>query len=241
MPKRSERHFAGKVHAFNAGYERVANLPYGVIGNLDADTSFDEEYFSYLLQRFAEDPTLGLAGGKLVGSSSNGGYYLQGSADNEYVSGPCQVFRRECFEAIGGYQPMKSGGVDLVAVLSARMKGWRVRAYADKLCVHHRQMNGAQMSGFRERLHRGRMDYLLGSHPLWEVARSIYQMKNRPYVVGGILIFSAYFWRLLFRKARTMPAELIAFRRRDQMEKIKLAFLNILPIGNRSAGPSRTV
>src|SRR6516162_11731394 len=40
MPERRERHFAGKVYAFNAGYERVKALPYDVIGSLDGDLSF---------------------------------------------------------------------------------------------------------------------------------------------------------------------------------------------------------
>ena len=46
MPERSERHFAGKVHAFNAGYARVKHLKYEVIGSLDGDISFDERFFS---------------------------------------------------------------------------------------------------------------------------------------------------------------------------------------------------
>src|SRR5690348_5073667 len=36
MPERRDRHFAGKVHAFNAGYERVQALDYEVIGSMDA-------------------------------------------------------------------------------------------------------------------------------------------------------------------------------------------------------------
>ena len=34
MPERAERHFAGKVHAFNAGYARAKDLNPDVIGNL---------------------------------------------------------------------------------------------------------------------------------------------------------------------------------------------------------------
>src|SRR5271166_5699577 len=45
MPERRERHFAGKVHAFSAGYAKVRDLDYDVIGNLDADITFDEGYF----------------------------------------------------------------------------------------------------------------------------------------------------------------------------------------------------
>ncbi len=36
MPEREERHFAGKVYAFNAGHSRVKELPYEVIASLDA-------------------------------------------------------------------------------------------------------------------------------------------------------------------------------------------------------------
>src|SRR2546422_4803637 len=35
-PERKERHFAGKVQAFNAGYARVKDLKYDIIGSLDA-------------------------------------------------------------------------------------------------------------------------------------------------------------------------------------------------------------
>src|SRR6266852_3906858 len=49
MPERKERHFAGKVLAFNAGYARMQDLPYQAIGSVDGDASFDEEYFSFLL------------------------------------------------------------------------------------------------------------------------------------------------------------------------------------------------
>src|SRR5947207_7393992 len=36
-PGRLDRNFAGKVHAFNAGFERVRHLDFEIIGNLDAD------------------------------------------------------------------------------------------------------------------------------------------------------------------------------------------------------------
>src|SRR5271166_3066755 len=62
MPERRERHFAGKVHAFNAGYAKVRDLDYDVIGNLDADITFDEGYFDFLLREFAASPRLGVAG-----------------------------------------------------------------------------------------------------------------------------------------------------------------------------------
>jgi len=120
MPERLERHFAAKVNAFNAGYARMRGLKYDVIGNLDGDLSFDEDYFSFLLWKLAEDSTLGLVGTPFKECES-GQTYDYRIVSIEHVSGACQLFRRECFEAIGGYVPLKSGGIDLIAVLRARL------------------------------------------------------------------------------------------------------------------------
>lgn len=226
MPERRERHFAGKVHAFNAGYARVAGLKYEAVVNLDADTSFDADYFSFLLTKLADDPNLGLIAGRLVDVCSNQSYNYKLTGD-EYVSGPCQFFRRECFERIGGYRPLRSGGVDVIAVLSARANGWQTRTFTEKPYYHHRPMNGAQMKGLRERLHTGHKDYLLGSHPAWEILRSFYQMRNKPYVLGGLCIFVGYFWSFLRGVQQTMPKELMNFRHQEQVARLKSAFCNV--------------
>ncbi len=131
MPERRERHFAGKVHAFNAGYTRVKDLAFEVIGNLDADVSFDDkDYFLFLMNKFAEDPRLGVGGTPYQQENSTYDYRFVNIED---VSGACQLFRRECFEEIGGYLPLKGGGVDHVAFLTARMKGWQTRTFIDKV------------------------------------------------------------------------------------------------------------
>src|SRR6266487_6723 len=62
MPERKERHFAGKVLAFNAGYDRVRLLPYRFLACMDADISFEPDYFAYLLDRASQDPSLGIVG-----------------------------------------------------------------------------------------------------------------------------------------------------------------------------------
>ena len=54
-PPRKERHFAAKVHAFNAGQERVKDLDYEVIGNLDSDVSLDPDHFEFLLTKFQNE------------------------------------------------------------------------------------------------------------------------------------------------------------------------------------------
>jgi poly-beta-1,6-N-acetyl-D-glucosamine synthase len=218
MPERKERHFAGKAFAVNTGCNRAADVQYDVIGNLDADVSFESDYFEFLIGKFAENPKLGVGGTAFREGNLAYNYEFVGI---EHVSGMCQMFRRECFEEIGGYAAIRSGGIDLIAVLSARAKGWETRTFVEKSFVHHRTQGGALHSGLRERLHTGRKDYLLGNHPLWEVFRSLYQMKNKPYVIGGILVLGSYFWNLVRGVEKSIPPELMALRRGDQMKRLK--------------------
>jgi glycosyltransferase involved in cell wall biosynthesis len=222
MPERPERHFAGKVYAFNAGYTRVKDLEYGVIGSLDGDISFDQGYLSFLLLKLAEDPTLGLVGTPFKDGA--GQTYDYRFASIEHVSGACQLFRRKCFEEIGGYVPVKGGSIDHIAVVSARMRGWKTRTFTDKVCLHHRKMGTAQDGVLMARFKNGKQDYSVGNHPLWELFRAVYQMTKKPFVLGGLMLLSGYFWALLRREERPVTHELVTFYRREQMRRLKRLF-----------------
>lgn len=229
MPERSERNFAGKAEAVNAGRQRLIGTDYEVIGNLDADVSFDPDYFEFLMNKFAENLRLGVAGTAFQEGKLSYNYEFVGL---EHVSGMCQMFRRECFEDIGGYPAIKSGGIDLIAVLSARAKGWETRTFVEKSFLHHRSQSGASHTGLRERIHAGRKDYLLGNHPAWEIFRSVYQMGHKPYIVGGFLVLCSYMWNLFSGVKRTIPEELMALRRREQMTRLKSIVQRRFPIAS---------
>jgi glycosyltransferase involved in cell wall biosynthesis len=219
MPERTERHFAGKVGAFRAGYERMAGLPHDIIGSLDADLSFEPGYFEYLLEKFAADDRLGLAGTPF---SEHGKTYDYRFSSVEHVSGACQLFRRQCYEDIGGYTPVKGGGIDVIAVLSARAKGWRTRTFTDMACEHHRPMGtGNDKSMFKANFKLGQRQYRLGFHPLWMTLRSFYQLTRKPYVIAGTGMLFGYFWALLSRAERPISRELVRFQQQDQMKRLK--------------------
>jgi glycosyltransferase involved in cell wall biosynthesis len=222
MPERVERHFAGKVYAFNAGYARVKDVNYDVIGSLDADISFEESYFSFLLGKLKENSSLGLTGTPFKEGNASYDYRF---VSIEHVSGACQLFRRKCFEEIGGYVPVKGGGVDHVAVITARMKGWQTRTFTEKFCVHHRAMGTARHSRVRMKFEIGRLDYALGGHPLWELFRGAYQLSKPPLIAGGVMILAGFFWSLVRRTARPVSSELVKFRRREQMKRLRSLFV----------------
>ena len=225
LPMRSDRHFAAKVHAFNKGYAKVKGLEFDIIGNVDADISFGEEHFDFLVTKFAENPKLGVAGTAYIEESFSG--YDYNKVNIEDVTGQCQIFRRECFEEIGGYVPIKVGGIDSVAVLTARMKGWNTKTFIEKTFVHHRKVGAAQGT-LRSSYKAGEKDYYGGGHPLWEVFRSLNFMRKKPYVVCGLLMFSGFISGYLRKVQRPISVELMAFRRKEQMQRLKKYLISIL-------------
>ena len=221
MPERKERHFGGKVHAFNAGYARVKSLAFDVIGNLDGDSSFERDYLEYLLGKFAQNPRLGVAGTNYVEDSwDNALKHDYRFANVEDVTGQCQLFRRECFEAIGGYKPSKHGGIDLIATVSARMHGWETRIYTDKILLHHRQQGTAQFNKFLVEFSNGRKDYMFGSHPFYAICRATYRLMKKPPILGGCLLLLGYFWEMLKGTEPIVSPEFTAFRRREQRARL---------------------
>jgi poly-beta-1,6-N-acetyl-D-glucosamine synthase len=219
MPERRERNFAAKVHAFNAGRARMKDLEYEMIGSLDGDISFDEDYFSFLLQMLVEDPELGLVGTPFKGSSSP--TYDYRFVSIEHVSGACQLFRRQCFEEIGGYVPVKGGGVDHIAVIATRMKGWKTRTFTEKVCLHHRGIGTAERGTLMARFRTGVQDYALGGHPIWELFRTVYQMTKKPIVAGGLVLAAGYVCAMVRHQEKPISGEMVAFRRREQMQRLR--------------------
>jgi poly-beta-1,6-N-acetyl-D-glucosamine synthase len=223
LPERSDRQFAAKAHAFNAGCSLLSNTEYDILGNLDADITFERDYFEFLLEKFFVDPELGVAGTPFVddhGQRTKHSYAHQ-FANLQHVSGACQLFRRDCFAQIGGYQPVKGGAIDWIAVTTARMKGWKTQTFTQKVCLHHRPIGTGNNSPLLVPFHYGRKAYYVGGHPIWELLRGFFQMKNEPRIIGGLLFQAGYLWAFLTRMPRAVSPELMKFHRTEQMSRLK--------------------
>jgi glycosyltransferase involved in cell wall biosynthesis len=225
-PAHSKHNFAGKVHAFNAGLEAVDHLTYEVIGNLDADISFDPDYLQFLMTRFEDDPRLGVAGTPFI---DNGYDSAHDSFEGEnHVAGGCQLFRRECFEEIGGYVPNKAGGIDWVAVTTARMMGWTTRSFNEKRFNHFRPLGTAERGIYASIFSYGEKDYYLGNSPIWEVFRVGFRLIKSPLVTGGLTLMGGYLYAAIRRIDRAVSPELMRFHRREQMQKLRRIFKSVL-------------
>jgi len=227
MPEHRDRTFAAKATCVNQAYERLKSRDFDLIGNLDADITFEPGYCEFLVGKFAELPKLGVAGTPFVENPDRpqDHSYAHQFADLQHVSGACQMFRRQCFEEIGGYARIKGGGIDWVAVTTARMKGWKTRTFLEMTCRHHRKMGTAERPPLVARFRHGREDYYLGGHPLWQLLRGILQMRTRPFVLGGLSLIFGYFWAMASRVERPVSRELMAFHRAEQIARLRKMLL----------------
>jgi len=228
LPEHRDRSFAGKVHAFNAGWERVKHLDYEVVGNLDADLSFDPDYFEFLLGKFEENSRLGVAG--TIFRSEGYSSATDSFEGQNHVAGGCQLFRRRCFEEIGGYTAVKGGGIDWIAVTTARMKGWKTRSFQEKSFFHFRPLGTAERSKLASSFYYGEKDYWTGSHPIWELFRVLYRSSRRPYILDGFALGSGYAWAMVRRVKKPVSTELVTFYRHEQMRKLWAILKSILTL-----------
>lgn len=218
-PRRSGRHFGGKAEAIKIGFESLKTDDFEIVGNLDADISFGPDHFEFLMCKFSEDPLLGVAGTAYLEKDWDS---TRDSFEGEAsVHGACQLFRVECFQQVGGYVANPAGGIDWIAVTTARMLGWKTRNFAERRFYHHRKMGTAQRSPVGSMFDYGMKDYYLGGSPLWQLFRVAYRLGKKPYVLGGCALLAGYGWAALKRTKRPVSAELVRFHRREQILKLK--------------------
>ncbi len=219
-PQEARKNFGSKVKAFQAGCALLAGCEYDYIGILDGDVSFEPDYFEQLFALVRQDARLGLAGG-IIMEEVNGRFVPQ-LISPESVAGAVQMFRRECFEQIGGLRPLELGGVDSFVEIMARMHGWRVRTFPQLRVYHHGRVTMGGRNVLASRFRKGLISYSLGYHPLFQIAVGVSRMGHRPYFFGGALQIAGYMWAALAGMERTVPTSMVAFLRNEQLKRLRL-------------------
>ncbi|MEJ5358032.1 MAG: glycosyltransferase family 2 protein [Desulfobacterales bacterium] len=210
--------FAKKVQALHRGRELLQGLHYDFIGNLDADITFGPGYFQELLEIFRKNPHLGVAGGRLY-EPYNGKFVPRYLSEERYVPGAVQLFRRECFEQIGGYVLNRWGGEDTIAVVAARMKGWQTASVAT-LQVFHHKVGEANRGWAQERFREGTMFYSMGSHPLFELLKCLRWLGRKPLFLQGAVRLWGYAWACFRGEGRPVSAEFVRYLRSEQRARL---------------------
>jgi poly-beta-1,6-N-acetyl-D-glucosamine synthase len=213
-----EWNFSSKVNAINSGLKKIVNLEFELIGFLDADVTFESNYYEQVLMQFKKNEKLGIGGGMILELSGDTFKHLNYNVNS--VAGAVQLFRKTCFDKIGGYIPLQSGGIDAVAEVMARMNGWQVRSFPEIYAYHHRKIGVTKGNILSSKWRYGTRDYLMGTHPLFMFLKSIYRFREKPYVLSGLLMIFGYLWPFLRKKNIPIPHDVVEYTRKEQMKRI---------------------
>lgn len=208
----------GVIEAFMEGLQRMTDEPWEFLVKFDADLSFASDYFERCLDKFADDPQLGIGGG-LICQDISGGLVCESPDDPVFhVRGATKIYRRSCWEAIGGL--VQAPGWDGIDELKANMLGWKTYSFADVRLRHHRYTGSAD-GNWRNSVKFGLANYATGYHPLFMVAKCVRRAVQRPYLLGSVGLAWGFVKGYLTGASRTEEPQLIAYVRREQMNCLR--------------------
>ncbi|HWA29274.1 MAG TPA: glycosyltransferase family A protein [Lacunisphaera sp.] len=214
------RSFGSKAKAFQKGCDAVQDVPFDFIGNLDADITLERDYYERMIREMEQNPKLGVASGACWDKTPEG--FRKITISENHAVGAVQFFRRACFEAVGGYRPMTVGGVDSLAVLTARMHGWHTRVFMDVPLYHHKPVDSAGgRTAIRIAYRAGMTEYHIGSHPLFALAKAMRRWRERPFPAAPFIRLYGYFRLYLSGAKRDAPDELVAYLKTEQLRILR--------------------
>jgi poly-beta-1,6-N-acetyl-D-glucosamine synthase len=222
-----ERNFNSKSLALKEAYKLLKEYEYDYIGNLDADVSFENNFYEILIKYFNKDKCLGIIGGVIW--EMNKKMWVYSHHRPEWcVGGATQFFRRELFEKIGGYPSLKYGGEDTVAEYLAREYGWKVKAFQE-LKVYHHKLKSQRYSDIWSKYYQlGIQEYLWGTIISFQLLKCISRFIRKPYVLGGLINFIGYCSYYLSHKERGIPKDIANIIQKQQTERIRCYIVTLL-------------
>jgi glycosyltransferase involved in cell wall biosynthesis len=206
---------AGVMEAFQDGYRALRTSEWDFIVKLDADLSFDPDYFERCFDRFLCDTRLGIGGGTICHVVD--GIRIVREDRPTHVRGATKIYRRACWNAIGGLVCMT--GWDTIDEMKANMLGWRTFTFRDLLLVEHR-FTGAADGSWKNAIKNGRANYITGYHPVFMVLKCAKRMFSAPPVIDAAGLLWGYFGSCIKRLPRVPDPELIAYIRQQQIRRL---------------------
>lgn len=216
--RKEGRNFASKVFALNIAIKKIQTFEFDYIGILDADVSFEKDYYSSMIEEFKTNPKLGISGGNYFDIIEGKKVHIYSSPYS--VRGATQFFRKECFDKIDGIKPIKYGGEDALACYTARMYGWEIKNFDSLIVLHHRPTGLTGSNIYKTRFKDGFVEYNLGYHPLFQFVKCIKRTLKKPFVIGSALRFAGFWFAYLKREKKVVSKELIQFIREEQLSRI---------------------
>jgi biofilm PGA synthesis N-glycosyltransferase PgaC len=227
-----DRHAAAAApRAFNWALRQSELRGVTHLGKLDGDIELPDDYFERLLAEFDAKPRLGIAGGTLV--ERVGSEWRPARAARQHVRGALKLYRRECFDAIGGIQERL--GWDGLDESYARMRGYDTESFDHIVARHHRPL-GEAGGALRGKTRRGEVHYVLGYGVHWATLKAIQLAVVQARPTAGAAFMFGYVRAALTSVPRVEDEEYRLFMRRDQSRRMRQALRRFSP---RRAEPAR--
>jgi poly-beta-1,6-N-acetyl-D-glucosamine synthase len=211
-PVRDRLARAAAPRTFNAGLALAGDISgYTHVMKLDGDIELAPAYLRTLMERFAADPALGLAGGVLDEPLAGGGFRRLRIARN-HVHGALKCYSLACFQSIGGVQERL--GWDTIDETYARMRGYGTVTFTDLVSIHHRPIGSADGT-VRGHARHGECAYIAHQTPSWVTLRAFKVARRRPAALSGLAFLFGYARAAARRVERVPDPEYRRFTHRE--------------------------
>jgi len=184
---------SGVIEAFEFGLHQVKNVDYDYIAKLDSDVMFDSDFFAKILTAFKQDTNLGICSGAwhdLVGEKP-----VLKPMFSKHTAGQTKVYRRDCYEDIGGLIHFK--GWDLYDNICANVRGWESKWLPDARHIHLRP-EGIEKGRITEEFNIGRYEGRLRYSLFFAAAKAFKRMMAQPYIIAGLAQIFGCLYGILF-------------------------------------------
>lgn len=205
----------GVVEAFNDGLGAITASDWDFIVKLDGDLAFEAGYFESCFEMFQRDPRLGVGGGVICYLEEDGSKRFE-ECPEFHVRGATKIYRRACWEAIGGFWP--APGWDTIDEVKANMRGWSTRSFGDLHLVHHR-LTGSADGPWGGLIKNGRANYISGYHPLFMIAKCGSRLLRGQFR-SPLALFYGFLTGYLKRIPRVKDPEMIRYLRGQQLKRL---------------------
>jgi hypothetical protein len=177
--------------------------------SVDADVSFEPDYFERLLARFETESSLGIASGSAY--ELRRGKWRQRHVTGTTVWGASRAYRWRCLQDILPLEErMAWDGLD---EFKANALGWRTAAFEDFPFRHHRREGERDGSSWRAALNQGRAAHYLGYRFWYLVLRAFWNARREPGALGMVVGYGA---AAVAGNPRSSDHEARAYIRRQQ-------------------------
>ena len=208
---RREMRLPGGEGAIQKAISRLNLAEYDFLARFDADLILKPDYMERMFGEFGRDPKLGIAGG---------GLYIEREGRIElepepiyHVRGALKMYRRLCFEEIGGLTTQI--GWDTIDEVYAWAKGWRTKSFFQYRVIHCRP-TGLGLKASRIYFERGKAEYFSWSAPFFVLAKSIKIALKDLAPLRALTFLAGFVGGYAKREKRIKDALFVKTRRQQQ-------------------------